>query len=176
MNTKLLCTSLILTAALVSGAADAGKTPKAGDKAPLITGKDQDGKTVQLANAVKKGPVLLYFYPKDNTPGCTKEACGLRDRMGDLKTDGVTVLGVSRDNEASHQKFIADQHLNFSLLADVDGKITEAYGAAMTGRPISRRVSFLIGRDGVIQHVTDNGSADVHLAEMKDAVAKLPKK
>lgn len=176
MKLKTLLTSFTLTAALVAGAADAGKTPQAGDKAPLVEGKDQDGKTVQLASAVKQGPVLLYFYPKDNTPGCTKEACGLRDRMGDLKKDGVTVLGVSRDNEASHQKFIADHNLNFSLLADVDGKITEAYGAAMTGRPMSRRVSFLIGNDGVIQHVTDNGSADVHLAEMKEAMAKLPKK
>ncbi|HEY6169836.1 MAG TPA: peroxiredoxin, partial [Verrucomicrobiae bacterium] len=120
--------------------------------------------------------VVLYFYPKDNTPGCTKEACGLRDRMGDLKKDGVTVLGVSRDNEASHQKFIADHQLNFTLLTDVDGKITEAYGAAMTGKPLSRRVSFLIAKDGVIKHVTDTGSADVHLAEMKDAVAKLAKK
>jgi peroxiredoxin Q/BCP len=175
MKLRLLLTSFTLTAALIVGAAEAAKTPKAGDKAPLISGKDQDGKTVKLASVVKKGPVLLYFYPKDNTPGCTKEACGLRDRMDDLKKDGVTVLGVSRDNEASHKKFIADHNLNFSLLVDVDGKITEAYGAGMTGRPISRRVSFLIGKDGTIKHVTDTGSADVHLAEMKDAVAKLAK-
>ena len=175
MKLALLLTTLTLTGALVAGAADA-KTPKVGDKAPLVSGKDQNGKTVKLADALKHGPVLIYFYPKDNTPGCTKEACGLRDRMGDLKKDGVTVLGVSRDNEASHQKFIADHKLNFDLLADVDGKITEAYAAAIVGKPLSRRVSFLIGKDGVIQHVTDTGSADVHLAEMKDAVAKLAKK
>ncbi|MBI3879446.1 MAG: peroxiredoxin [Verrucomicrobia bacterium] len=148
-------------------------TPKAGDQAPLVEGKDQNGQAVKLADALKTGPVLIYFYPKDNTPGCTKEACGLRDRMGDLKKQGVTVLGVSRDNEASHQKFIADQHLNFTLLADTDGKITEAFGAAMPAKPMSRRVSFLIGKDGVIKHVTDVPSADTHLAEMKEAVAKL---
>jgi len=165
-------TTLALTTALVASA-QAASTPKVGDKAPLIEGKDQSGKTVKLSDALKQGAVLIYFYPKDNTPGCTKQACGLRDRMGDLKKDGVTVLGVSRDNEASHQKFIADHNLNFTLLADADGKITESYGAAMTGRPMSRRVSFLIGKDGVIKHVTDTGSADVHLSEMKDAVAKL---
>jgi peroxiredoxin Q/BCP len=148
-------------------------TPKVGDKAPAVEAKDQDGKTIKLADALKSGPVLIYFYPKDNTPGCTKEACGLRDRMGDLKKQNVTVLGVSRDDAASHKKFIADHNLNFSLLVDKDGQITEAFGAAMTGKPMSRRVSFLIGKDGVIKHVTDVPSADVHLAEMKDAVAKL---
>lgn len=165
----LLTTTLFAATLLTAQAA----TPKVGDKAPSVEAKDQDGKTVKLADALKSGPVLIYFYPKDNTPGCTKEACGLRDRMGDLKKQGVTVLGVSRDDAASHKKFIADHNLNFSLLVDKDGQITEAFGAAMTGKPMSRRVSFLIGKDGVIKHVTDVSSADVHLAEMQDAVAKL---
>lgn len=174
MKLTLLLSMITIAAAVAVGAADS-KTPKVGDKAPLVEGKDQNGKTVKLADAVTKGAVLLYFYPKDNTPGCTKEACGLRDRMSELNKDGVRVLGVSRDDEASHKKFIADHKLNFDLLVDTDGKITEAYGAAMTGRPLSRRVSFLIGKDGVIKHVTDVPSADVHLNEMKDAVAKLAK-
>ncbi len=164
-----LITAILFASLVVAPAA----TPKVGDKAPLVSGKDQNGKTVKLADALKKGAVLIYFYPKDNTPGCTKEACGLRDRMDELNKDGVTVLGVSRDNEASHQKFIADHKLNFTLLADTDGKITEAFGAAMTGKPMSRRVSFLIGKDGVIKHVTDVPSADTHLSEMKEAIAKL---
>lgn len=170
--------ALLLTLAFATSllAADAPTTPKVGDKAPLITGKDQDGKTWKLSDHVGKKIVLLYFYPKDNTPGCTKQACGLRDRMGDLKKDGVEVVGVSVDSPESHQKFIADHKLNFTLLSDTDFKITEAYGVRMKDRPLSRRASFLIGLDGKIAHVTDVPSADTHLTEMKDAVAKLGKK
>ena len=80
--------------------------PKAGDTAPLFTGQDQDGKTVNLADFTGKKIVLLYFYPKDNTPGCTKEACGFRDRMGELQKDNVEVIGVSFDSAGSHKKFI----------------------------------------------------------------------
>ena len=170
--------TLTLTAlALSLGLAicSAANTPKAGDKAPLIAGKDQDGKAFKLADLVGKKIVLLYFYPKDNTPGCTKEACGLRDRMSDLKKDNVEVIGVSMDNEESHKKFIATHNLNFSLLADADGKITESFGAEMANRKLSRRVSFLIGLDGKIAHVTDNPSADAHLSEMKEAIAKVAK-
>jgi peroxiredoxin Q/BCP len=173
MKTTLITSVAAL--ALLAGAFQsiAAETPKVGGKAPLISGQDQDGKTVNLAEAIKQGPVIVYFYPKDNTPGCTKEACGLRDRMGDLKKSGVQVYGVSRDSAESHKKFIADHLLNFSLLVDVDGKITDAFGAAMPGKAMSRRVSFLIGKDGVVKHVTDTGSADIHLKEMQEAVAKL---
>src|SRR5437870_1444492 len=150
----------------------AAEAPKVGDKAPLIEGKDQDGKTWKLADVVGKKVVLLYFYPKDDTQGCTKEACGFRDQMSDLKKDNVEVVGVSFDSAESHQKFIAKHSLNFPLLADTDGKIAEAYGAKMTARNMARRVSFLIGLDGKITHVTDVPSADTHLSEMKEAVQK----
>ncbi len=163
----------VLTSALAVFGAD---SPKAGAAAPAFSAKDQDGKTVSLSDFAGKKAVLLYFYPKDNTPGCTKEACGLRDRMGDLKKDGVEVLGVSRDNAESHKKFIADHNLNFNLLVDVDGKVSDAYGAGMAGKPmLARRVSFLIDKSGKIAHVTDNPSADKHLEEMKAAVAELKK-
>jgi thioredoxin-dependent peroxiredoxin len=169
-----------IAATLIAGirqvhGADAAKTPKLGDKAPLIEAKDQDGHLWRLKDAIGKQAVLLYFYPKDNTPGCTKEACGLRDRMSDLKKDNVQVVGVSFDPAASHQDFIKKYNLNFPLLVDTDGKITDAFGARMTGMSMARRVSFLIDSKGVIRHVTDSPSADVHLAEMKDAVAALPK-
>jgi peroxiredoxin Q/BCP len=164
-----------LVMALAASVCLAGETPKVGDKAPLVEGKDQDGKAFKLADLVGKKNVLLYFYPKDMTPGCTKEACGLRDRMPDLKKDNVEVIGVSLDNEDSHRKFIEKEKLNFSLLADTDSKITEAYGAKMKERNMSRRVSFLIDKTGTITHVTDNPSADIHLNEMKEAIAKLKK-
>jgi peroxiredoxin Q/BCP len=174
MKTLLTSLALSLCLGLTAGAAEAGKTPKVGDHAPLIEGQDQDGKTWKLADHIGKQVVLLYFYPKDDTPGCTKQACGLRDRMGDLKQSKVEVIGVSFDSAESHQKFIAKHNLNFPLLADTDGKIADAYGVRReAGKNMARRASFLIGLDGKIAHVTDVPSADVHLAEMKEAVAKL---
>jgi peroxiredoxin Q/BCP len=170
MKTLVSIIALSVSLGLAAGAA----TPKAGDKAPPVEGKDQDGKTWKLSDHAGKSVVLLYFYPKDDTPGCTKQACGLRDRMADLKKDKVEVVGVSFDSSESHQKFIAKHNLNFTLLADTDGKIADAYGVRReAGRNMARRASFLIGKDGKIVHVTDVPSADVHLAEMKDAVAKL---
>src|SRR5438477_12929244 len=170
------CVTAIALSLLSAGSAFSAETPKVGDKAPLIQGKDQDGKSFKLADVVGKKIVLLYFYPKDDTPGCTKEACGLRDRMGDLKKDNVQVLGVSFDDGESHKKFIAKHNLNFPLLVDTEGKIADQYGARMPNKNMARRVSFLIGKDGKIAHVTDNPGADVHLNEMKDAVANLVKK
>ena len=171
MKIKTMLTAVLLMTCLAAGRA--AETPQVGDKAPAFTTQDQDGKTVTLAAFAGKQTVLLYFYPKDMTPGCTKEACGFRDRVDDLKKDGVVVLGVSRDDAASHKKFIAAHGLTFPLLVDPDGKITEAYGAGMTGKSLSRRVSFLINKQGRVVHVTDSPSADKHLAEMKEAVAKL---
>jgi thioredoxin-dependent peroxiredoxin len=159
----------------IASPVSAAETPKAGDKAPLVQGKDQDGKTVKLADFIGKKAVLLYFYPKDDTPGCTKQACGLRDRMADLQKDNVQVIGVSFDSEESHKKFIAKHNLNFPLLADMDGKIADAYGVRRPDGKTARRASFLIGLDGKITHVTDTPSADTHLAEMKEAVGKLKK-
>jgi len=171
MTLKHVLTAGILGAALlVARAADA---PKVGDKAPAFSAQDQDGKTVKLSDFAGKQTVLLYFYPKDQTPGCTKQACGLRDRLDDLKKKNVAVLGVSMDDAESHKKFIAKESLNFPLLADADGKLTELYGAKMANRNLARRISFLIDKHGKIVHVTDNPSADKHLAEMKEAVEKL---
>jgi peroxiredoxin Q/BCP len=151
------------------------KTPAVGDPAPLIQGKDQNGKEWKLADVVGKKVVLLYFYPKDDTPGCTKEACGFRDRIGELKKDNVEVIGVSFDSPESHQKFISKYNLNFPLLADTDGAIADAYGVRMSGKNMARRTSFLIGLNGKIVHVTDTMNAETHLSEMKDAVAGLKK-
>src|SRR4051794_31753564 len=169
--------SVLFLAGLVAAvqAADSAKTPAVGDKAPLIQGKDQSGKTFKLADVVGKKVVLLYFYPKDETPGCTKEACGFRDRISDLKKQNVEVVGVSFDSSESHQKFIANHQLNFPLLADTDGKIAEEYGAKMKDRNMARRVSFLIGLDGKIVHITDKPSAETHLTEMQTAVDGLKK-
>lgn len=168
----LLLAILATTTALTTFAAD---TPKVGDSAPRVEAQDQDGNPWKLSDQISKQLLLLYFYPKDDTPGCTKEACGLRDRMGDLEKDGVAVVGVSRDDAESHKRFRAKYQLNFPLLVDLDGKLTEAFAVPMEGKPMSRRVSFLIGKDGKILHVTDNRDAQIHLDEMKAAIAAAKK-
>jgi peroxiredoxin Q/BCP len=175
MKTNWFATLLIAGSILFSAAATFAAMPKVGDAAPSFEGQDQDGKTVNPAGLTSKKIVLLYFYPKDFTGGCTKEACGFRDRMGDLQKDNVEVIGVSFDTAESHKQFIAKYNLNFSLLADTGGKIADLYGVRMEGKNMDNRVSFLIGLDGKIVHVTNAGNPDIHFNEMKDAIAGLKK-
>jgi peroxiredoxin Q/BCP len=168
-------TLFVVGSMLFSTAAVQAAMPKVGDTAPLFTGQDQDGNTVKLADLTGKKIVLLYFYPKDFTSGCTKEACGFRDRMSELQKDNVEIIGVSFDSAESHQKFIATYKLNFPLLADPGGKIVDAYGVKWGDRKLARRVSFLIGLDGKIVHITDAANPDVHFSEMQAAIAGLNK-
>jgi thioredoxin-dependent peroxiredoxin len=149
--------------------------PKVGDMAPAFQGVDQNGNMVKSSDVIGKKIVLLYFYPKDFTGGCTKEACGFRDRMGDLQKDNVQVIGVSFDTLASHQAFISKYNLNFTLLADPDGKIADIYGTRITGKNLAHRISFLIGLDGKIVHITNAGDPQKHFDEMKEAIASLQK-
>jgi peroxiredoxin Q/BCP len=173
MKTKL--TTTLAAAVIFSAATIFAAMPKVGDTAPAFDGKDQNGNTVKLADFAGKTNVLLYFYPKDFTQGCTKEACGFRDRMTDLSKDNVQVIGVSFDSAESHKQFIAKYNLNFILLTDSDGKIADIYGVRMDGKNMAKRVSFLIGTDGKIVHVTDSGNPQTHFDEMKDAIAGLKK-
>jgi peroxiredoxin Q/BCP len=174
---KLHAIAIALAVGLAAGmsalAADAPAIPKVGDQAPLVEGKDQAGQPWKLSDDVGKKVILLYFYPKDDTPGCTKEACGFRDNIDALKAQNVEVIGVSFDSGDSHQKFITKYNLNFPLIADTDGKIADAYGVRMNNRKMDNRVSFLIGLDGKIAHVTNSPDAEKHLTEMKEAAAKL---
>lgn len=129
-----------------------------GDKVPEILGVDQDGKEVKLSDYAGK-KFVLYFYPKDNTSGCTAEACSLRDNIDALKANGYEVIGVSSDSEASHQKFIAKHELPFRLIADSDHKLQEEMGVwgekKLYGRTYmgTLRTTFLVGPDGVITDV-----------------------
>ena len=133
-------------------------TFKQGYKAPDFTSKDQNGNTVTL-NDFKGKKVVLYFYPKDSTPGCTAEACDFRDNYQGLKAQGIEVLGVSIDDEKSHQKFITKYDLPFTLLADTDKSIVEAYGVwaekSMYGKKYmgTNRSTFIIDEDGNIAHI-----------------------
>ena len=161
-----------LLAFKVAPSAPAAEPLKVGDAAPLVTGTDQDGKEWKLADVIGKKVVLLYFYPKDFTGGCTKQACSLRDSMSDLQTNNVQVVGVSFDSAESHTRFIAENKLNFLLVADTDGKVADAYGARREPeKAMARRISFLIGLDGKIVAISD-ASVDVQVKEMKEAISK----
>ena len=133
---------------------------KAGDKAPDFESVDQDGNKIKLSD-FKGKKVVLYFYPKDDTPGCTAEACSLRDNYELMQSKGYEILGVSGDNEAKHKKFIDKYDLPFSLIADVDKSVHEKYGTwgekSMYGRKYmgTLRTTFVIDENGVIEEVIE---------------------
>lgn len=142
-----------------------------GMQAPEFTAADQDGNQVSL-NDFRGKKVVLYFYPKDDTPGCTAEACDFRDNYTGLVAKGIAVLGVSVDDEASHKKFVSKHSLPFPLLADTDHKIVEDYGVwtekNMYGKKYMgiQRTTFLIDENGIITHIlkkvdTKNATAQV---------------
>jgi len=144
---------------------------EAGDKAPDFKVKDQDGNEVSLSD-YKGKKVVLYFYPRDNTPGCTAEACNLRDNYSDLQNEGYEILGVSTDDEKSHKKFIEKQNLPFKLLADTEKEIHEKYGTwvekNMYGRKYmgTARKTFLIDEEGKIEEVIGKVKTKEHTAQI----------
>lgn len=129
-----------------------------GDKAPASLGVNQDGKEILLSDFAGK-KVVLYFYPKDQTPGCTAQACSLRDAYNDLESAGYDVIGVSADSASSHQKFIAKQNLPFNLIADTEKKLSEQFGTwgekSMYGRSYMGmfRTTFIIDENGIIERI-----------------------
>jgi peroxiredoxin Q/BCP len=131
---------------------------KAGATAPHISGKDQNGNLFDL-QSLRGKKVVLYFYPKDNTPGCTAQACNLRDNISELAARGFTVVGISPDSEKSHQNFIKKFDLPFTLIADTDKKIVQDYGVwgekKMYGKPYMGvfRTTFILSENGIIESV-----------------------
>jgi len=151
---------------------------KVGSRAPAFSLPSDDGETVSLS-ALKGKPVVLYFYPKDDTPGCTVEACEFRDSWADVRKTGAVVLGVSPDGLKDHQKFRAKFKLPFPLLADEDHAVADAYGAwgdkSMYGRKYQGilRTTFLIGPDGNIARVFEKVKPKGHAAEVLAAIRDL---
>lgn len=148
---------------------------KVGDVAPAFTAPTNGGQTVSLADFAGR-PVILYFYPRDDTPGCTKEACAFRDAFADFTAKGAVVLGVSADSVKAHEKFVKKFTLPFPLLADEDKRIVEAYGVwgekSFLGRRYQgiHRVTFLIGGDGRIQKIWPKVKPVEHAAEVLAAL------
>ncbi len=167
--------SLLAAFSLFTATSALAEMPEVGDTAPAFTGVDQNSNVVNSADIIGKKIVLLYFYPKDFTGGCTKEACGFQDRLGDLQKDNVEIIGVSFDSADSHKQFAEKYNLAFPLLPDTDGKIANAYGTKMGMMKMSNRVSFLIGLDGKIVHVTKANNPQTHFTEMQAAIDSLQK-
>ena len=147
---------------------------KPGDPAPDFHATTTDGKPVSLQDYRGK-KLVMYFYPKDDTPGCTKQACSLRDHNADIKAKGAAILGVSTQGEESHQKFTKKYNLNFPLLADTEGKVGRAYGTLGGGGIVSKlksaagmadRVTFIIDENGKIAHVIAKPDVANHAEEV----------
>ncbi len=149
-----------------------------GDTAPDFTMPTDGGGTVRLSD-LKGKPVILYFYPKDDTPGCTKEACGFRDSLPDFSGAGATVIGVSKDTVAKHDKFKAKYDLTFPLASDEDGAVCEAYGTwvekSMYGRKYMGidRATFLIDGDGKLAKIWRKVKVPGHVEDVLAAVKSL---
>ena len=146
--------------------------PKAGEKAPNIEAATYGGERIRLNDFLNKKIVVLYFYPRDNTPGCTKEACSMRDGMEELKTFGIQVLGVSTDSVKSHEGFQNKHNLNFPLLSDRDKKIIKDYGVE-SEYGSARRITFLIDKSGLIRHVWLKVNTSEHAREVLEKVREL---
>jgi peroxiredoxin Q/BCP len=146
-----------------------------GDAAPEFELPDASGKRVRLSDFRGKKSVVLYFYPKDDTPGCTKEACSFRDQYEAFKDAGAEVIGVSSDSEASHQKFATKYKLPFTLVADTGGGVRKRYGVPATLPGIlPGRMTFVIDRDGVVRHVFNSQlQATKHVDEALGVLKRL---
>ncbi len=134
-----------------------------GTSAPAFTAKDTQGKTVSLTDFAGKN-VVLYFYPKDDTPGCTKEACSFRDNYAVYQGKDVAVLGVSADDEGSHQRFTEKFNLPFPLLADVNRSIMQAYD--VDGGGYAKRVTYVINPQGAVSHVYSTINTETHATDI----------
>ena len=150
-------------------------TLKIGEKAPDFNLKDQNGNSVSLSS-FKGKKVILYFYPKDDTPGCTKEACDFKDNIDQLKKNGVVVIGISSDDEQSHRKFVDKYSLPFILVSDVDKEVSKKYGVYELKEKFGRqyfgitRSTFLIDETGKIKNIYYRVNPDNHVKEIIDEI------
>lgn len=146
-----------------------------GDRAPAFTAQAHNGQQVSLADYQGKNVVVLYFYPKDDTPACTKEACAFRDAYEDFVQAGAVVIGVSSDSLDRHQAFASGHRLPFLLLADEGGSLRKAFGVPKTLGIMPGRVTYVIDKAGIVRHVFDSQfAADRHVTEALEIVRKLP--
>jgi len=151
---KIIAIFVVALVVIYVALAQTGLKLKAGDKAPDFTLRDAFGKSYNLSSYKGKAPVVVYFYPKANTPGCTKEACGIRDDWSKFTQNNIPVLGISTDDKSAIKKFIDDYKLNFPLLSDADKKVSKEYGVVgMLG--FDKRVTFIVDKNSKIADVME---------------------
>ena len=147
------------------------ETLKVGDPAPNFTAAASDGSQVELKNVIGKSPIVLYFYPKDDTPGCTKEACSLRDNFAAFRKLNATVYGISYDSIESHKQFIDKYKLPFVLISDSDHSIAKLYGSYSL--LYAKRMTFVVDKAGKIAWLNPKVDSTTHSAELQAVLAKL---
>ncbi len=147
---------------------------KIGDRIPNFKAKDSKGEDFDIQSVLGKCPLVIYFYPKDNTPGCTAQACSFRDQYEDFQDLGAEVIGISGDSVASHQKFSRQYKLPFILLSDYDKKIRALFGVPtnLFGL-IPGRVTYVVDQNGIITMIFDSMSAGIHIKKALAAIKKL---
>jgi peroxiredoxin Q/BCP len=145
---------------------------KVGDKAPNFTLKDSFGKTYTLSSFTKRSPVVVYFYPKAGTPGCTTEACGIRDDWSKFKKNNIQVLGISVDSPNEIKDFIKKNNLNFPLLSDANKKVSKQYGVLLKNG-VDKRVTFIVDKNGKIRDIIDVTNIEGHAAQVFNLASKL---
>jgi peroxiredoxin Q/BCP len=146
----------------------------AGSLAPNFTLPSQSGKMVSLRDFLGKKPVILFFYPKDDTPGCTKEACAFRERHEDFRELNAEVIGISSDPVESHRSFAAKHELPFTLLSDEGGKVRKLYGASSTFGLVPGRVTYVLDEEGVVRHIFSSQlGVEEHVEEALEALRSI---
>ncbi len=171
--------TLLATLTTISGLALIAQAAplEVGAAAPQVSGVDQDGKTVNLKDVYAKGPALVYFYPKADTPGCTKQGCSIRDSWEDLKKAGVQVIGVSEDTVEAQKAFAEKYHLPHTLIADHDGTVAKAFGTDfIKDKPLTQRQSFLIKDGKIAWEVLKGTTTETHAKDVLAAYEALSKK
>lgn len=143
-----------------------------GNSAPGFTLEDSEGNTYSLLNYKGKNPVIIYFYPKANTPGCTKQACGIRDSFSKFKENDLVIFGISVDSKASIKEFINDYNLNFPLLSDEEKEVSKAYGVLNT-IGLDSRITFIIDKQGKIANILKDVDVETHADEVFNLAVKL---
>jgi thioredoxin-dependent peroxiredoxin len=150
------------------------ETIKVGDKMPIFGAKDQDGNDFYIESVLYKKILVIYFYPKDETPGCTKQACSFRDEYEDIKNAGAEVIGISGDSTKSHKKFAQNHKLPYTLLSDNDKSIRKLFGVpTMMLGLIPGRVTYVVDLKGIVQMVYNSMDASQHIPKSLEAIRKL---
>lgn len=159
---------------LIGGRVMAENSLQVGDKIPEVRLQDQDGKEVALSSYRGQKNLVVYFYPKDDTPGCTKESCSFRDQYDVFKSSGAEVIGISSDSPESHKKFATKHRLPFTLLADVGGQVRKQFGVPGTLGFLPGRVTYVIDKQGTVRHIFNSQfSPQKHITEALEILGTL---